>query len=245
MACCCGCVGCRYYNWRQDTLSDLLVVTAVSLLLLCSAAVAKHTWWYASSGHGPCTATERTVSKPYSTASVTPAPAVSCTACGTAAELGFAAAAAVGGTPAAGFCNSMLASSSNVVEGPTTYTASLWDDLYTVLILSFGESFPPAHGESGLSDAAGASSLVARHDRTDSMPCTTALADVPGLQFQQPCVVCCFLQSRTLLREPSASWWRLLAWQALRWPWPWWNRLCWRQTWQMSAEDQGCTSPTM
>lgn len=93
--------------------------------------------------------------KPYNTASVTTAPAAACTACSTAAEPGVAAAAAVGGTPAAGFCKSMLESSSNVVDGPTAYTASLWDDLYTVLILSFGESFPPAHGESGLSGAAG------------------------------------------------------------------------------------------
>lgn len=145
---------CRYYNWRQDTLSDLLVVTGMSLLLLCSAAVVKHTWLHAHDGHGVAAAAAEALPGQSMTTLASRRAASVAAAPGAAAAPALAAAAAVGGTQAAGSSDLVLGPSSDAGGGTPAYEAaaagSLWDDVYRVLILSFGESFPPADGESGL-----------------------------------------------------------------------------------------------
>lgn len=137
-------------------MSDLLVVTWMSLLVLCSAAVVKHSWLTqlnTPEAHGMApTAAEAhaTTLQAYSAEMAAAASAVVAAADSAPAASNFVVAASAGGAETVGLSGLAVAAptvTARAVDGASAYVAWLWDALYEVLILSFGEGFPPADGE--------------------------------------------------------------------------------------------------
>jgi len=137
----CPALPCRYYNWRQDTASDLLLVTGLSMVLLCTAAIIKHTW----------IDTLPAPQEALPPLSDTLGAAASDTAATAGASAAAAATAAGAAATAAGGSSGVVGQASSVgavgAEGLRAYALSLWTDVYQVLVLSFGENFPNADGK--------------------------------------------------------------------------------------------------
>jgi len=110
----------RYYNWRQDGVSDLMLVTAASSSLLFTAALVK--LFFIDGDHAAI-----------DTSAVT---AVSATA---AVAISDSSSSSSGLAPG---------SSSDPTSSLRSFVSALWDNIYTVMVLSFGENFPDAD-ESG------------------------------------------------------------------------------------------------
>ncbi|WIA22303.1 hypothetical protein OEZ85_004619 [Tetradesmus obliquus] len=132
----------RYYNWRQDGVSDLLLITAVSTTLLITAALLKRTLV------DPSDPTALLLQQQQQYLS-------SAAAAGSAAEVTAAAPAeaaarltAAAASPAApelvdsAFPASSSSSSSSSVDAVKRWLAALGTDVYQVMVLSFGENFP-------------------------------------------------------------------------------------------------------
>uniref|UniRef100_A0A383W1D6 Uncharacterized protein n=1 Tax=Tetradesmus obliquus TaxID=3088 RepID=A0A383W1D6_TETOB len=132
----------RYYNWRQDGVSDLLLITAVSTTLLITAALLKRTLV------DPSDPTALLLQQQQQYLS-------SAAAAGSAAEVTAAAPAeaaarltAAAASPAApelvdsAFPASSSSSSSGSVDAVKRWLAALGTDVYQVMVLSFGENFP-------------------------------------------------------------------------------------------------------
>lgn len=150
--------GCRYYNWRQDTYSDLLLVTAMSVLLLWSAALLKNSY-IDQRGEVQAPPISTPAETLLQTTTVQPAASAD-----VAVGLGFpfapglqtaptpanilpAATAAAGRDVSGSVVTTATAGSSSGGGGVAGYLLSLWQDIYQVLVLSFGENFPQAHGK--------------------------------------------------------------------------------------------------
>jgi len=113
----------RYYNWRQDGVSDLMLVTAASSSLLFTAALVK--LFFIDGDHAAI-----------DTSAVT---AVSATAAVAISDSSSSSSSGGGLAPG---------SSSDPTSSLRSFVSALWDNIYTVMVLSFGENFPDA-AESG------------------------------------------------------------------------------------------------
>ncbi|KAF6262463.1 hypothetical protein COO60DRAFT_628176 [Scenedesmus sp. NREL 46B-D3] len=134
----------RYYNWRQDGVSDLLLITAVSTTLLITAAIVKLLLVdpAAPAGlqqqlQGPSAAAGSAVT------AAPPAGAAALVTAGAAAPAApdLAAAGAAAAVPASG-----SSSSGSGAAAVTRWLAALGTDVYQVMVLSFGENFPSPDG---------------------------------------------------------------------------------------------------
>jgi hypothetical protein len=129
----------RYYNWRQDGVSDLLLITAVSTTLLITAALVKRLLVDPTEPadlqqqlQGPSAAAGRD-----SLVAAAAAPS------GVAARVAAGAAAPVApelsAADAVGVPDS---SSSSSIDAVKLWLVALGTDVYQVMVLSFGENFP-------------------------------------------------------------------------------------------------------
>jgi hypothetical protein len=143
LLCCCY----RYYNWRQDGVSDLLLITAVSTTLLITAALVKRLLVDPTEPadlqqqlQGP----SAVAGGASLVAAAAPSGVAARVAAGAAAPSApeLTAAADVVGIPASS------SSSSSSFDAVKRWLAALGTDVYQVMVLSFGENFPsPDDGE--------------------------------------------------------------------------------------------------
>jgi hypothetical protein len=142
----------RYYNWRQDGVSDLLLITAVSTTLLITAALIK---WLLVDPTEPADL-QQLLQGPSAAAGGDATVAAAAAPVGTAARAVAGAAApvapdltaAVAAGDVADGVPASSSSSSSHIDAMKQWLAAFGTAMYQVMVLSFGENFPsPDNGE--------------------------------------------------------------------------------------------------